>query len=263
MSSTALLSSLASGAGNRFLLVDGVRGPRPDRADHLAREVHERLGLDGVLLVDRDELGRIRMVIHNADGSRPEACGNGLRCVAAHALAAGLVDDESFEVVTDAGVRSARIADGGVQVSMGEAQILGERTLGVEGSTVTGTVVDVGNPHLVLFPEELDDSIVGRLGPALERHPSFPARINVGFAHPEGELLALRVWERGVGETKACGTGACAAARVAVERLSWAWPVQVELPGGGLMVDSSDGELWLSGPVELGRLPDAMEPSGS
>lgn len=263
MSSTALVSSLASGAGNRFLLVDGVRGPRPVGVNRLATEVHDRLGLDGVLLVDRDALGRIRMVIHNADGSRPEACGNGLRCVAAHALAVGLVDDESFPVVTDAGVRTARVVDGGVQVSMGEAQILGERTLDVEGSNVTGTVVDMGNPHLVLFPEDLDDSTVARLGPALERHPSFPARINVGFARPEGERLALRVWERGVGETEACGTGAGAAARVAVERLSWTWPVRVELPGGSLLVDTSDGELWLSGPVELGQLPDTIKPSVS
>lgn len=253
-----LVVARVAGTGNRFLLVDAIFGPRPDDPARLARDVRAHERRDGILLVDRDESGRVRMVIHNADGSRPEACGNGLRCVAAYAARAGHVRGATFELATDAGVRRARVDGTSVEVSMGPATVSAEEEVGLEGgaSGVLGTLVDMGNPHFVLLGAAPDDATFTRLGPALERHPRFPRGANVEFVSEGSDALKVRVWERGVGETAACGTGACAVAAVAVARGIANWPVAVDLPGGRLVVDDREGELWLSGSVEI-RASDA------
>lgn len=254
-----LVVARVAGTGNRFLLVDTILGPRPEDPARLARDARIREGLDGVLVVDRDGAGRVRMVIHNADGSRPEACGNGLRCVAAWAARAEHVDAPTFELATDAGVRRARVDGASVEVSMGPARVGAEETLDLEGrAPARGTFVDMGNPHFVLFDvlsdPASDDATFTRLGPLLERHPRFPHGANVEFVSGEPDepgALRVRVWERGVGETAACGTGACAVAAVAVARGRASWPAAVDLPGGRLLVTDRDGELWLSGAVEI------------
>jgi len=262
---------LVEGAGNRFLLFDLVRGARAndgaraaseagDRA-HLAREACARARVDGLLFVERDPDGTLRMVIHNADGSRPEACGNGLRCVAAWARRAGLAPEGRFAIATDAGRRAAEVGAAGVRVSMGCAEVGAEIELaGPRGERLVGTPVQVGNPHFVLAREALPDRDMLELGPFLGRHARFPAGTNVELVVRAGEdRFEARVWERGVGETAACGSGACAIAAWAFARGAGRGAIHVRLPGGVLTVGaevadataSGAGELWLTGPVSF------------
>jgi diaminopimelate epimerase len=267
--------SLMSGAGNLFVVVDGFAEDLPGEPAVLARAVCAPGGPaaveqppDGLILVRPSRRGaECAMEIYNADGSRPETCGNGLRCAAKLFAEHGRVDQEAFTVETDAGLRNVRVewAGGrvvGARVAMGRARILaGEEEISVNGSRVRGAVVDVGNPHFVILVGDERGPQVAALGPAIATHPRFPAGTNVEFLAKRSEgPLHLRVWERGVGETRACGSGACAAAAVAVSRDLARWPVRLELPGGTLEVDSDrDGELALSGPVEELRTDDWTE----
>jgi diaminopimelate epimerase len=246
---------LADGAGNRFLLVDALAGPAPrDPAAAAraacARELAPGFRADGLLVLAPAQDADVAMVLYNADGSRPEACGNGLRCVALGAVLAGHVHGPRFTVATDAGVRAVRVEGGRVRVSVGAARIVdAARLVGGE----RGAVVDVGNPHFVLRRDAPAPGELARVGPLLATHADFPAGTNVELASVRCDGLDVRVWERGVGETRACGTGACAAALCAVELWGAAWPVQVDLPGGRLTVERAlDGELWLGGPTEVG-----------
>jgi len=245
------VGAFLAGTGNRFLLVDGILGPSPDDPAALARESAARdpRHPDGVLLLDREGGGRLRMTVFNRDGSRPEACGNGLRCAAHYAVGAGHASGPELELVTDAGPRRARVLGSQrVEVSMGAARVGPRLGLRLDGEALEGAVVDLGNPHLVLAREALRDREVLDWGPRLERDPRFPHGTNVEFVVAHPDHLRLRVWERGVGETAACGSGACAAAAVLAP--GGRWPVRVVLPGGELEVDLRDGELWLTGGVE-------------
>ena len=254
-------TSLFSGAGNLFVMLDGFEeGPISDPAG-FAREL---CGKDGpqrpdglVLLLPSVRGADCAMQIYNRDGSRPEACGNGLRCAAKLAVDRGRVDRDAFTVETDSGVRKVRVVrrDGRVdaaRVEMGRARIVERETrIQVDRDSVVATLVDVGNPHCVLLVEDERDAPVEILGPALERHEHFPAGTNVEFLARRSGGFHLRVWERGVGETLACGSGACAAAAVACERGLARWPVRLELRGGTLTVDADpSGMLELSGPVQ-------------
>jgi len=262
-----------SGAGNRFLLLDGILGALPSDPAAFAREAcgeqaddsRDVFVPDGVLLLDRDPHGDLRMVIHNADGTRPEACGNGLRCLAWYALQEGHAQEPAFDVITDAGTRGVRIRRDAedspvVEVGLGRATRLGEHLLELPGESTTEQVqavaVQLGNPHLVLWRDTLDDREVEQWGASLERDARFEGGTNVEFVVPAGSGLCVRVWERGVGETAACGTGAGAAAIAAAWGGSAGFPITVSLPGGELRVDrsppepgTSEGELWLAGPV--------------
>jgi diaminopimelate epimerase len=255
--------TLMSGAGNLFAMVDAFADPRPRDPARLAREICGARGAlqprpDGLILVGPSERGAdCAMEIYNADGSRPETCGNGLRCVAKLAVERGYVRRPEFSIETDAGVRSARIELRGDRVvaatiEMGRPRILAtDETISTAGPKVVATLVDVGNPHCVLFVEDERTAPVESLGPELERHPRFPAGTNVEFLARRSEEWHLRVWERGVGETQACGSGACAAAFAAVQRGLATWPVRLRLPGGRLEVDMrQDGNVVLTGPVE-------------
>jgi diaminopimelate epimerase len=268
--------SLMSGAGNLFVVVDGFSENLPGEPSVVARAVcapGASSGIeprpDGLVLVRPSRRGaECAMEIYNADGSRPEACGNGLRCAAKLVAERGRVDDDAFAVETDAGIRRVRVAWDGdrvvsARVAMGRARILAaEEEILVDGSAVRGAVVDVGNPHFVILLGDERGAQVAELGPAIASHGRFPAGTNVEFlAKRSAETLSLRVWERGVGETRACGSGACAAAAVAVSRDLARWPVRLDLPGGTLEVDSDrEGELALSGPVEELRTGDWTEP---
>jgi diaminopimelate epimerase len=215
--------------------------------------------LDGVLAMETCAGADVRMVVYNADGSRPEACGDGLLCVAAHAAGER---DGPVGVVTDSGARRVEVrsptAEGRpARGSLGPARVV-ETDVELElGSTsVRATLVDVGNPHCVLFVDELSDALVAELGPALERHERFANGTNVELVETADDALRARVWERGVGETRACGTGACALAAAAVESGRATWPVRVDYPGGRLVVDrADDGEVWMEGTVRrLGEM---------
>ena len=275
--------SILSAAGNAFAVLDTAAEGLPGDPASLARALCTDLGqplreqaragglpqlegrdLDGLLLVLPPEgQADCRMVIHNADGSRPEACGNGLRCVARFAREQGLATGDLVRVETDAGLRSVALEGCGdrpdaaravsVRASMGVPRVVARREqLECAGEQLEATLIDMGNPHCVLFVEDERRAAVERIGPALERHARFPARTNVEFASLRAEGLGLRVWERGVGETAACGTGACAAAVAAMLEHGRRSPLEVQLPGGRLRVHwDGAGEVWLEGPARL------------
>lgn len=266
------------GLGNDFVLVD-LRS-RPDAANVATRlaaatpelcDRHRGVGADGVLLV-LDAPDGVRMRVVNHDGSVPEMCGNGLRCVALYvALADGLRLPADVYVATDAGPRPCTVltADGmrgTVRADMGTARTEGSVTpQAAEGRTAIA--VDVGNPHAVFVCDPGTDlaELARRLGPAIERDPAFPSGTNVEFATldaqgEDGAVVTCVVWERGCGLTQACGTGACAtaaalAARTAITRF------EVRLPGGPLAVSVGPAHrVAAEGPARLvfhGRHPTA------
>lgn len=257
--------SLMSGAGNLFAMVDLFADPRPEEPAEVAREICGAIPgapilprPDGLILVGSSERGAdCAMEIYNADGSRPETCGNGLRCAVKLAVDRGHVRRDAFSVETDSGVRAARavLRDDRVvaaSIEMGRPRILAsEERLATASAPVIATLVDMGNPHCVLFVPDERLAPVLELGPELERHPRFPSGTNVEFLARRAGAWHLRVWERGVGETQACGSGACAAAVAAVEKGLGTWPVRLQLPGGLLEVDRrADGTVVLAGPVE-------------
>jgi diaminopimelate epimerase len=254
------------GAGNRFLLLNGFAGPVPDNPGGLAMVMCRAGGgsafkPDGLLLLQRpskDAPGAIvRMVLYNADGTRPEACGNGLRCVARVAVDRGYAAAGEFRVETDSGQRRVRVEAKKapvVTVEIGQAELGAQwEELEVGDERVRGRRVDMGNPHFVLEARAWNDADVARLGPALTAHAAFEAGANIGFPSlAEDGAIELRVHERGVGETRACGTGACAAAAVHGPE-SGACQVPVRLPGGQLLVERDEaGVYWLNGPVSCG-----------
>jgi diaminopimelate epimerase len=253
--------TLMSGAGNRFAVLDGFADPLPADLPAVARDVCAALEprVDGLLVVARPAKGGdCAMVLYNADGSRPETCGNGLRCVAKLVRDRGHVTSDRFTIESDAGPcpTSVERSDGRVvraRVHMGMPRVIArDVAIPLPGSDVVrGTLVDVGNPHCVVFVDDEREAPVTSQGPLVEKHALFPRGTNVEFLAVRGGRAHLRVWERGVGETQACGSGACAAAVAAVERGLARFPVRLELPGGILEVDTDGrGGVFLSGPVE-------------
>lgn len=251
------------GLGNDFVVVRAEDLPSAP-VDYAAWcDRHRGIGADGVLVVSERATGEgLDMVVHNADGSVPEICGNGIRCaVLSWARRRGL-ERGNVEVGTGAGPRMCRFERGEVEVEMGRARLapvepavlLPDADWVGEPGHVRSAAVDMGNPHLVLFgawPGPIDAGVAARL----EHHEAFPARANVSFVRPdavsepgggEGEGgaagLDVRVWERGVGFTDACGTAACAsaAAAVAAGMVATGAPVPVRLPGGTLTITIRD-----------------------
>jgi diaminopimelate epimerase len=251
--------------GNDFVVVDR-RATGVDIAAEQARALcdrHRGIGADGVLAILPASGAAGRMVVHNADGSVAEMCGNGVRCVARFLAEADASRPAQVVVDTGAGKKTCSLDWDGAAVSrvtvdMGKARHGEQSQRLVQG--VLGAEVSLGNPHFVLL--STPGSEAGRLGPLLERDPAFPQRTNVEFVEVRGaQRLSVVVWERGVGLTQACGTGACASAVVAarVGQVPFdAW-VTVALPGGELEVKVlSDGQVWMRGPATFvfqGALP--------
>ncbi len=238
-------------AGGRS--VPGVQSPR---GGHFELDGALERPLDGMLVLAPSSCADVRMILYNADGSRPETCGNGLRATAMIARRNGRVGGDSFAIESDAGVRSAEIHDGReleVRVSMGVPKVEAARTtIETSRGPVEATLVDMGNPHCVLFVSDVDGAPVDTLGPELEVHPRFPARTNVEFASVDRDRVRLRVWERGVGETAACGSGACAAAVATLTAGRGHVPIEVELPGGKLAIEwDGRGEVFLRGEAHV------------
>jgi diaminopimelate epimerase len=280
MSTTTEFFFKYHGLGNDFIVLD-CRNSGADLDAEYSRWLCDRrrgVGADGVLSLLPSERGVARMVVHNADGSVAEMCGNGLRCAVKYLVDHSGEKPEHIEVETGAGLLSCapRYGQDGVaevEVSMGPARLVAPNLpSGPTGqpfvdapvpghSGLRGYAVNMGNPHLVLLDQPLEDA--GRLGPELERHPGFPDRTNVEFVRVDKDGLTVVVWERGCGLTQACGTGACAAAVAAVlaKRLpADAW-LRVTLPGGDLRirVPSDLSDVRLRGPVSFvftGVVPD-------
>lgn len=234
------------GLGNDFIVFDAGHDRITEKVAMRLCDRHRGVGADGVLLAGVAG-GRPFMRVRNADGSTPEMCGNGVRCVALFLHARGLVGDDAYVLDTDAGPHDVCVLPGGsVEVGMRPASLDPadlpltsdapwiDEPIQVAGHALRVTAVSMGNPHAVTFdavPREL-------VGPALEVEPRFPERVNAGFATLTDEGLDLAVWERGVGWTQACGTGACAAVVAAVEtgRAERGRDLRVRLPGGGLVI---------------------------
>lgn len=237
------------GLGNDFVV---IAGPAEVTAADVAAWCDRRrgVGADGVLEVSSLAGNRVGMRYWNADGSPSEMCGNGLRCVARYAAENGLVEGNEFTVVTPAGPRPARLRGGDrVRVLLGEPSC-GAGSIEVEGMAVFP--VEMGNPHAVMFVDDPAAAPVATLGPQLEMAAEFPAGTNVEFARvTDPGVIELRVWERGVGETLACGSGAAATAYLAYTQGRVGESVTVQLPGGSLLVELDEAGAWIEGPANF------------
>jgi len=242
------------GLGNDFVIFNLMTQPYAfsrQQIQHIA-DRHYGIGCDQVLLVEPSDQPDVhfRYRIFNADGSEVEQCGNGARCFARFVQAQGLTSDPEIRVTTQSGLITLQVqADGQVTVNMGpphftpttipfQADTLANHyTLLVDGEPHQLGVVSMGNPHAILQVTDLATAPVQRLGGQIEHHPRFPQRVNVGFMQVlTPQHICLRVFERGVGETQACGTGACAAAVIGQRWGLLEMPVTVSLPGGDLTI---------------------------
>lgn len=242
------------GLGNDFVVIDAPHDDalQSERVRALC-DRHFGVGADGVLLVvpPSSAGARARMVVLNADGTRPEMCGNGIRCVALHLARLDGAGAISYAIDTDAGPLACEVereGDAGwVRVGMGRGQLLGEHRVDFEQRVVAFTRVSMGNPHAISFDEPLDPAHADRLGPAVSA--GFAEGSNVELAHQTGDAaFDLVVWERGVGRTLACGTGAAATAVAAAVsgRAKYGIPMAITLPGGPLEITVSEGALEVS-----------------
>jgi diaminopimelate epimerase len=253
------------GCGNDFIFVDGREPLAADLGELAKRLCHRRFGIgaDQLLALRPSEVADFKMEIYNADGSQVEMCGNGIRCFARYVYDRGLTRKTELEVETLAGIVRPRLVGELVEVDMGEPILEGRRIpvardglvldhpLTVEGKTFSVSCVSMGNPHCVVHVEDVAGFEVERLGPRFEHHPFFPKRVNTEFV----EVLApheirMRVWERGAGETYACGTGACAAVVAGALTGRNGCAVTVHLAGGDLAIEwRSDNHVYMTGPA--------------
>ena len=246
------------GLGNDFVVLDGVRQPlalSPEQLRFLA-DRHFGVGCDQILLVEKATRADVdfRYRIFNADGGEVEQCGNGARCFVRFVHDQGLTERREIRVETMSGVISPRLEDdGNVTVNMGEPRFapaaipfVSDRDdlsqtlrlgVGNDAEAVEITALSMGNPHAVQVVDDVDAAPVARQGPLIESHPRFPQRVNAGFMQIlSRQAIALRVYERGAGETLACGTGACAAAVAGIARGLLDSPVRVATRGGELSI---------------------------
>jgi diaminopimelate epimerase len=259
------------GAGNDFVVFDAPPDQsllRPERLRALA-DRRTGIGFDQALVLERPRRPDTAVFyrIFNADGDEVEQCGNGARCIAALLHTRGLTRNGSVSLDSPTGEIRARIeAAGGVSVDMGVPNFdpgslpfsapreADSYPLEVAGQQLDIGAVSVGNPHAVLTVAAVDTAPVATLGPAIERHPRFPKRVNAGFLEivARGEVR-LRVYERGAGETRSCGTGACAAVAVGRRRGLLDAEVRVRVRGGELRVNwqGSGERIWLTGPTQI------------
>jgi len=265
---TTLRFTKMQGLGNDFVVLDGVR-QHVDLSPAQVRLLADRrfgVGCDQVLLVEKatgDADFRYR--IFNADGGEVEQCGNGARCFAVFVRDQGLTTKRELRVETAGGLISPRIEDDGqVTVDMGVPRFAPEdvpfaggkgapdEALDVDGVPVRIAALSMGNPHAVQVVADVDSAPVAAQGPRIERHPRFPQRVNAGYMQVvDRATIRLRVWERGVGETLACGTGACAAVVAGIRLGLVDSPVRVRTRGGDLAIAwAGDGRpVWMTGPA--------------
>jgi diaminopimelate epimerase len=264
------------GLGNDFVIMNFLEGePARDWPEEarLICDRHFGVGADGLVLLLPSDAADIRMRIYNPDGSEAEMCGNAIRCVAKYMYEKKLLSGVSLTVETGAGVLTPELvwedgaaesdfrvrvdmgkpvlAPGSIPVAVDGDQVVA-RELKLDGQTLTFSAVSMGNPHCVVFVPDLERVDFYRLGPLIEKHPLFPKKTNVEFVQVISPLeLKVRVWERGAGETLACGTGACAVAVAGVLNRYSDRTAAVTLPGGRLDIEwAEDGRVFMTGPAE-------------
>ena len=257
------------GLGNDFVVLDGVRQSvalTPEQLCYLA-DRHFGVGCDQILLVEKPSRPDVdfRYRIFNADGGEVEQCGNGARCFVRFVHEQGLTDKREIRVETLKGLISPRLeGDGNVTVDMGVPRFLPAdipfladddviiHLLDVADETLETSVVSMGNPHAVQVVDSVDSAPVGEHGPLIERHPRFPQRVNAGFMQiVDRHAIKLRVYERGSGETMACGTGACAAVVAGIRLGLLDVQVDVQTHGGRLTIqwNGGDSAVMMTGPA--------------
>jgi len=259
------------GLGNDYVVIDNreekISGKQ---AAELAKRLCERrlsVGADGLLLVSNSKAGDVKMRIFNADGSEAEMCGNGMRCFAKYCYENSVVKKNEFSVETLSGIKNVLLTlqhgeVSAVKVDMGSPNwersslpMVGQGTcinenLEVDGKVFKVTCLSMGNPQCIIFVDKADDFPVEEIGPKVENHKAFPKRTNVGFVQVLNPYeLKVRVWERGCGETLACGTGSCAAVAAANKLGKVGNKVTVHVLGGDLQVEVAKS-LFLSGAAE-------------
>jgi diaminopimelate epimerase len=270
------------GAGNDYIYVDCVRQPAPKNLAALAKAISDRhfgVGGDGLILIGPSERADARMRMFNADGSEAEMCGNGIRCVAKFVYDHGIAKKTSLTIETGRGILALDLEVAGgkvnrVRVDMGEpilesakipTTLPGDPPVNsrLPAYDLTVTCVSMGNPHCIAFVEEITDHLVLGVGPKVEIDPAFPRRVNVEFVKVNRrDDVAVRVWERGSGETLACGTGACAVCVAGVLSDRTDRKITAHLPGGDLLLewDEKTRHVFMTGPaaeVFSGEWPDA------
>jgi len=262
------------GCGNDFVMLDCLE-QKIENVSELALRLCDRhygIGADGVILVLPSDKADFRMRIYNADGSEEEMCGNGIRCFARLVYESGCTQKKTFTVETGAGVLtpSLLLTEGkvtGIRVDMGEPILEGDRIpvsgygmerviaedIEVLGKTYQMTCVSMGNPHCVVFVDDINDLPIYEVGPAFEKHERFPRHTNTEFVQvKDRQHLRMRVWERGAAVTLACGTGTCATLTAAVLNGKTDRKAEIELDGGVLQVEwAENNHLYMTGPAEM------------
>lgn len=262
------------GLGNDYVYVNCFE-EKVENPSETAIKVSNRnfgIGADGLILICPSEVADCEMVMYNADGSRGEMCGNGIRCVGKYMYDYGLTDKTSISVETLGGIKylDFTIAEGKVslvKVDMGSPELVPEKIpivvdgdhvidepIEVDGVTYRMTGVSMGNPHAVIYVDDVKGLNLEEIGPKFENHKRFPNRINTEFAHVlDRNTVEMRVWERGSGETLACGTGACAVAVSSILNGLTEERVTVKLLGGDLQIewDREQNKVYMTGPAAV------------
>lgn len=262
------------GIGNDYVYVNCLQEKVEDPSG-TARKVSDRhfgIGSDGLILIKPSKKADFEMEMYNADGSRGAMCGNGIRCVAKYVYDYGLTDKTSISVETGSGIKYLDLTVENnkvtmVKVDMGEPDLTAshipikaqteqviDEPIEVDGKTYRITGVSMGNPHGVVFLDDIDSLDIEKIGPSFENHVRFPDRINTEFVQLDNRShVRMRVWERGSGETLACGTGACAVAVACVVNGLTQREVTVSLRGGDLEIcwDEKDGHVYMTGPATV------------
>ena len=253
------------GCGNDFVLLDFSKNDVPNFSAHAKKICDRRFGIgaDQLLIIRPSQTADFKMEICNADGTEAEMCGNGIRCFAKYVYEHGLTKKKDLRIETLAGIISTGILEGSVEVDMGEPILEGrkipvdadgqivDRSLTVDNVPYTVTGVSMGNPHCVVFLTHIDTLDLEKIGPKFEHHSFFPKRVNAEFVQIlNPQEVRMRVWERGAGETLACGTGACAAVVAGVLTQRLRRDVTAHLTGGDLRIEWRDNNrIYMTGPA--------------
>ncbi len=263
------------GCGNDYVYVDGARETIPaERKSEVVKFLSDRhfgIGGDGVIFINPSDVADFEMEMYNMDGSRSEMCGNGIRCVGKYVYDHGLTQKTSLTIVScgkikyldltveDGKVTKVRVNMGSPILEAAEIPVVAEQSpvvdapITVDGKEYRMTCVSMGNPHAVVYVEEMiDDETMAKIGPLFEHHDRFPRRVNTEFVKVlSRERAQMRVWERGTGETLACGTGACAVTVASILNGLTDDRITVELSGGNLEIfwDRKENVVYMTGPA--------------
>ena len=263
------------GCGNDYVYVDGAREMIPEeRKSEVVKFLSDRhfgIGGDGVIFIHPSDVADFEMEMYNMDGSRSEMCGNGIRCVGKYVYDHGLTQKTSLTIVScgkikyldltveDGKVTKVRVNMGSPILEAAEIPVVAEQSpvvdapITVDGKEYRMTCVSMGNPHAVVYMDEMiDDETMAKIGPLFEHHERFPRRVNTEFVKVlSRERVQMRVWERGTGETLACGTGACAVTVAGILNGLTGDRITVELSGGNLEIfwDRQENVVYMTGPA--------------